>query len=57
LFEEAVAAADEGLAADVEALRARDAAAREDEWRATALAPNRRSSRRRESRPEDTDTT
>jgi hypothetical protein len=57
LFEEAVAAADEGFAADVEALRARDAAAREDEWRATALAPNRRSSRRRESRPEDTDTT
>lgn len=39
LFDDAVAAADRGFAADVEALRARDAAAREEEWRAAALAP------------------
>jgi hypothetical protein len=37
LFDDAVAAADDGFAADVEALRARDAAAREEEWRAAAL--------------------
>jgi hypothetical protein len=37
LFESAVAAADERFAADVEALRARDAEAREQEWRAVAL--------------------
>jgi hypothetical protein len=39
LFERAVADADQGFAADVEALRARNADAREDEWRAAALAP------------------
>jgi hypothetical protein len=38
LFESTVADADAGFAADVEALRARNADAREDEWRAVALA-------------------
>ena len=37
LFEEAVAAADAGFAADVEALRARDRVAREEDWRAAAF--------------------
>jgi hypothetical protein len=37
LFEEAVAAADERFAADVEALRTRDAAVREEEWRAASI--------------------
>jgi hypothetical protein len=40
LFEEAVAAADEGFAADVEALRVQNAEAREEEWRKTTLAPD-----------------
>jgi hypothetical protein len=39
LFEEAVAAAGPGLTADVEALRARSAEAREQEWREAALTP------------------
>lgn len=38
LFEDAVAAAGEGFAAEVDALRARDAAAREAEWRSATLA-------------------
>jgi hypothetical protein len=38
LADEAIAAAGPGFAADVEALRARDATAREEDWRAAALA-------------------
>jgi hypothetical protein len=38
LFEDAVAAAGEGFAAEVAKLRARDAAVREEEWRATRAA-------------------
>jgi hypothetical protein len=37
LFDEAVAAADDGFAAAVEALRSRDAADREAEWRAASM--------------------
>ena len=41
LFEEGVAAAaDDRFAADVEALRARDSAARADEWRTAMVAPS-----------------
>ena len=43
LFEEAVAAAGDGLEAEVEELRAEDRAAREEEWRRTVDADAPRS--------------
>lgn len=43
LFEKAVAAAGDGLADEVEDLRARDTAAREEEWRQVVEAPAARS--------------